>query len=503
MSTSVADVSLLLTNANGTVNQTQAASPKQSETESFTNYMNTSAEKSGNDTQEVNEPVRQTKTVVEKPGRKDLEQQTVDKQQATDEIETPKDPFEAVSECIIEIKDAIVSKFEISDEELIRTMETLNMTMVDLLNPDLLKDLMITLNGQEDIVSALTDETLYTDMMDIVNLATDLTEEVKETFELSDEDFSKLIDDVRTVETEQGLPEMPERPATSEEMPIVHEVPVEGKETIQTPETTATTATESETRAPEIRVEIRHSEETRTADPIVRETKDSETPVGQMSSKESVQSTQTGTQAVAQTGQSTMQRDDSEEQGASAQMAQTQQSQVSTTQVGDVVETVRTFSRYTENGEEIVRQLTDSIKVNISPEETSMELQLHPASLGAIHLNIASQNGIVTAQLLVQNETVRDALEAQLAQLQETFEEQGTKVEAVEVAVASYDLDRGPFQDRDDRQDRQNADDHSRTRRRTNLNLNDMNAEELELSEEDQLAKDVMEMNGTSVDFSA
>ena len=131
-----------------------------------------------------------------------------------------------------------------------------------------------------------------------------------------------------------------------------------------------------------------------------------------------------------------------------------------------------------------------------------MELQLHPASLGTIHMNIASQNGIVTAHLLVQNESVKAALEAQLATLQETFEEQGTKVEAVEVAVASYDLDRGPFQDRDDRQDRQNAD-TNRSRRRVNLNLNSPEADELELSEEDQLAKDVMEMNGTSVDFSA
>ena len=498
MSTSVADVSALLTTAPGTVNQTSAASQKSSETESFTSYMNTSAEKSEPDTQEMNEPVRQTKTVVEKPGRKDLEQQQPDDMQVTDEIEISKDPIDAVSESIIEIKDAIQSKFEISDEELIRTMETLNMTMVDLLDPDMLKDLMITLNGQEDIVSALTDEVLYTDMMDIVNLTTDLTNEVKETFRLNDEDFAKVIEDVRTVETEQGLPEMPkmvsvepennlETPVASKEMPIV-----EDEEELP----------QTETKAPEIRVEIRHSEETRTADPIVRETQDRATPISQM--QESVSdSTQTSTTQTVTQPQSMMQKDETEEQDASAQMAQSQQSQTSTQQVGDVVETVRTFSRYTENGEEIVRQLTDSIKVNISPEETSMELQLHPASLGAIHLNIASQNGIVTAQILVQNETVKGALEAQMAQLQETFAEQGTKVEAVEVAVASYDLNRGPFQDRDDRQDRQNADDHSRTRRRVNLNLNDLNADELELSEEDQLAKDVMEMNGTSVDFSA
>jgi flagellar hook-length control protein FliK len=181
-------------------------------------------------------------------------------------------------------------------------------------------------------------------------------------------------------------------------------------------------------------------------------------------------------------------------------MAQPQQT-TTTVQAGDVVQTVRTFSTYTD-GQEIVRQVTDFIRVNISPEETSMELQLHPASLGAIHMHIESQNGVITAQMLVQNESVKAALESQLMQLQETFAEQGTKVEAVEVAVASYDLDRGPFQDRDDRQDRQNADEQ-RGRRRVNLNLNDLNADDLELSEEDQLAKDVMEMNGTSVDFSA
>ena len=448
MSTSVADVSALLTNANGTVNQVPAV-PAPSETESFTNFMNASAEKTETK-EDVKETVKQTKTVVEKPGRKDLEQTTGEKPE-TDNID--KDPIDAVSEAVNEIKEAIRDKFSISDEELAAVMETLNMTMTDLLNPDLLKDLMVTLNGQEDLVSALTDETLYTDIKEIVNLANNLTDEIKENFNMNEEDFTKLIGEVKTVQDEI------EAPALNE--PNVQENP----------------------KVPEIRVEVNHSEEVRTADPV------SEAPQQVISADRT------------QSASKEMTREDSED--ASAQTAQPQQTQTQTqtVQVGDVVETVRTFSSYT-NGQEIVRQVTDFIRVNISPEETSMELQLHPASLGTIHMNIATQNGIVTAQLLVQSESVKEALESQLMQLQETFEEQGTKVEAVEVAVASYDLDRGPFQDRDDRQDRQNADEQ-RGRRRVNLNLNDLNADDLELSEEDQLAKDVMEMNGTSVDFSA
>lgn len=453
MSTSVAEVSALLTNANGTVNQVPAV-PAPSGTESFTNFMNASAEKTETKG-EVKETVKQTKTVVDKPGRKDLEQTTGEKPE-TDNID--KDPIDAVSEAVNKIKDAIREKFDISDEELAAVMETLNMTMTDLLNPDLLKDLMVTLNGQEDLVSALTDETLYTDIKEIVNLANNLTDEIKENFNLNEEDFAKLIEDVKTVQNEI-------------EAPIVNEPDVQDRPI-----------------APEIRVEVSRSEEARTVAPI--ENTNTEQPQQVMS----VGRTQNNA-----SGETT--RDDSED--ASAQTAQPQQTQTQTqtVQVGDVVETVRTFSSYND-GQEIVRQVTDFIRVNISPEETSMELQLHPASLGTIHMNIASQNGIVTAQLLVQNESVKEALESQLMQLQETFEEQGTKVEAVEVAVASYDLDRGPFQDRDDRQDRQNADEQ-RGRRRINLNLNDLNADDLELSEEDQLAKDVMEMNGTSVDFSA
>ncbi|MBP5383817.1 MAG: flagellar hook-length control protein FliK [Lachnospiraceae bacterium] len=453
MSTSVADVSAYLTKTQGAALKAQAQNPIPSDKSSFTNLMNTTAEKS-DDSRNANEPVKQTKTVVEKLGRKDLTEQQTENGRVNET--DGNEPFEAVSESITEVKDAILEKFDISEEALESVMETLNISMVDLLDPDALKDLMVALNGQEDVMSALTDEVLYTDMMEITSLATDLTDTIKETFTMSDEDFAKLIDDVRETEI---IPQS----VTDEDLAAVNDQ----------------TEAAEQPKAPEIRVEITRSEDVRTADPIS-------------------QPVQTEAAPIRQTQETDNEPDNNE---AFSQMGQPQQTQTNTHQVGDVVETVRQFSSHV-NGQEIVDQVTDYVKVNISPETTSMELQLHPASLGTIHMNIASQNGIVTAQLLVQNESVKAALEAQLATLQETFEEQGTKVEAVEVAVASYDLDRGPFQDRDDRQDRQNAD-TNRSRRRVNLNLNSPEADELELSEEDQLAKDVMEMNGTSVDFSA
>lgn len=135
-----------------------------------------------------------------------------------------------------------------------------------------------------------------------------------------------------------------------------------------------------------------------------------------------------------------------------------------------------------------------------------MELQLHPASLGTVNLQINSNGGVVSAHILVQNEAVRSALEGQLVQLLQTFEEQGQRVEAIEVSVAGYDLDRSLNQGSDtgsnERKDR-STEGVSRTSRRS-INLNELDEEDFEeLTEEEQLEAEIMTANGTSVDFKA
>jgi len=439
--TSVNDVSNLFT-VTGAVDKSSSSESKKSDSLSFAQFMNDTAGKSVTDTDQ-NDTVKQSKTVVEKPGRKDLDQETArpeEKQISDDQIET-------VAQAANQVKDAITEKFSISEEELAAVMNELGVTTIDLLDVNTLKNVIMEVTGSEDGLALLTNEDLYQNVMDVVNLASDLTDQIKEELSISDEQFDTLIEDVKSMDVK--------------------------------PEDKAIESVED--KAPEIRVEVTRSEESRTENPIeittpVKKQNDSDNGARMEddSSNQNKESEQTNSVAVTQT--------------------------VETHQVGDIVETVRQFSSYVD-GEEIVSQVRDSIKVNISPEETSMELQLHPASLGTVNLNVQSQNGVVTAQLLVQSETVKEALASQLVQLQDSLEEQGLKVEAVEVAVASYDLDRGPFQDRDDRQERQNADSK---RKRVNLNLNDLDADEISnLDDEDQLARHVMEMNGTSIDFSA
>lgn len=90
---------------------------------------------------------------------------------------------------------------------------------------------------------------------------------------------------------------------------------------------------------------------------------------------------------------------------------------------------------------EIAQQIIDQIRVTINPEQTTMELQLNPEHLGKVNLTISSKEGAVTAHFVVQNELAKEAVEGQMITLKETLDQQGIKVENIEVTVASYTFD--------------------------------------------------------------
>lgn len=87
---------------------------------------------------------------------------------------------------------------------------------------------------------------------------------------------------------------------------------------------------------------------------------------------------------------------------------------------------------------DMVFQLVNAIKVNISPSNTSLELSLTPETLGKIHLNITSENGVVTAKIETENEITKNAIEGQLEVLKENIQNQGVRVEAIEVTVTGF-----------------------------------------------------------------
>lgn len=102
----------------------------------------------------------------------------------------------------------------------------------------------------------------------------------------------------------------------------------------------------------------------------------------------------------------------------------------------------------------IVDQVVNQVKIRMMPETTSMELMLHPESLGRVSLQVTAVGGATKAMLIVENQMAKEALESQMITLKETFEEQGLKVDAVEVTVSEFGLD---HQERQDQQDQKNG----------------------------------------------
>lgn len=145
---------------------------------------------------------------------------------------------------------------------------------------------------------------------------------------------------------------------------------------------------------------------------------------------------------------------------------------------------------------DIIRQIIDNIKVNITKDVTSMELRLNPEHLGRVQISVASKNGIMQAQIVAETEAAKRAIENSIATLKETFNSQELKVEAVEVMVATYEFfnqgENGGFE----------HDGQSRTSGKNSaINLGDSSSDG-ELSEEEQLEVELMKAKGSSVSYS-
>lgn len=147
--------------------------------------------------------------------------------------------------------------------------------------------------------------------------------------------------------------------------------------------------------------------------------------------------------------------------------------------------------------EMIMHQITDYMRGNVTDGVSELEMQLHPESLGNLHVKLTAKEGMVTAQFTAQNDAVKAVIETQMIQLKETFKEQGITVEAIEVTVESHRFDENMHQNSG--QQNQNAAEAERPKvRRINLNLEE---EEEEFTEEERIAAELLRDSGGTVDY--
>lgn len=145
----------------------------------------------------------------------------------------------------------------------------------------------------------------------------------------------------------------------------------------------------------------------------------------------------------------------------------------------------------------IVNQIVERIRIEISSDNTSMELMLNPEHLGRLHLSVTSREGVMTAQFIVENETARQAIESQIQVLKDNLENQGVKVEAVEVSVSNMtEFTR-------DESSNSNAFEQSSEAKKKSRNSNINLFEDEEIDEQDAVVVEMMKHEGSNVNFTA
>ena len=146
----------------------------------------------------------------------------------------------------------------------------------------------------------------------------------------------------------------------------------------------------------------------------------------------------------------------------------------------------------------IMDQIMEHMDIKLNAEESTLQMQLHPEELGTLQVTISAKEGVMTAQFTAESEAVKAVLENQIIQLQDKFDQQNIKVEAIEISVATHGFEQNLQQD-DQSGNYQEEEKKARVRK---IDLGSLEAME-ELPEEDQVVADMMQLHGNRVDYMA
>ncbi|MBR5579263.1 MAG: flagellar hook-length control protein FliK [Lachnospiraceae bacterium] len=339
--------------------------------------------------------------------------------------------------------------FGVTVEEVETVLEMLGLTALDLLNSESITQVALALNPGKDALSVVTDEQLFLDLKSLMNKAEDLVKELQSKFGLNDAEMGAFLEALNATKKAEEL-------IATDELAVL-------------PESEDETLMLTERKNSMVEVEV------------VKDT-----------SLEAATALKTETDHKG--------RDASREDHGN--MGRESFSQNFLNRLAESVDKAQaTQAVYSSAGEEIIRQITEYIKLNIKPNTTEMELQLHPASLGNVKVQIASTEGVLTATFTTQNEAVKAALEAQLIQLKDNFAQQGLKVESIEVNVEAQGFERSLDQEKNRNQ--QYEENNKRNGRRIRLSalegFSELDLEELD--EADKVVADMMIRNGNTVDY--
>ena len=186
----------------------------------------------------------------------------------------------------------------------------------------------------------------------------------------------------------------------------------------------------------------------------------------------------------------------SQEMGGFAQMTASEQAE-GMSEISQ--ETPVSYATVTDT-HQIADQILERMKTVTDGDFSDVEMQLHPASLGTLHVHVTNNAGVITANFVTENEAVKAAVESQMVRLAEQFEAQGIKVDAVEVTIASHSFE----QNLESGQSGTGDETGRGTRRTRRIDLSgDEEPDTSSMEEDERIAAEMMAANGNKVDYMA
>ena len=401
---------------------------------------------------------------------------------------------QAVEEFAKEVQQEVKELLGVDDAQLEAAMKELGLTYQDLMDPVNLANLVMNLTGEEDQLGLLMNADFQELMQNVEVLSKNLLQELGMTPQEVAEVFAQLEQNAAqiTEEVPQQMQEVTDTQADVLKVQQTDDVQI----TEQKSQVTGLTETNAAaTESVESDGNVQNVEE-----PVSQEVR--------------VENDQTASQQEGQQEEAPENSMTTEDDASLLQQNDTTEKSIFTEHTfQQTVQTIRTDNitaapttavpqNVVFNTLDVIRQVSEFTRVMYQGDTTSMEMQLNPENLGKIYVQVTAKEGVVTAHLAVQNEIVKEALENQTIQLRENMNQQGIKVEAVEVTIASHEFERNLEQNQQGSAQDEQREQASESPRR-NISMNQLDELSGLMSEEEMLVAKIMRDNGNSVDFTA
>lgn len=364
----------------------------------------------------------------------------------------------------------VAEQLGVSEDSVKDMMESLGLTAFDLLNPENLAQLAMQLTGETSPMDLLMNDQFQGLMQQMDQLGGQLANELN----LQPAQMEELIAQMDILQTPETLTDEEMQVLTDEVQPMDKQADVFQKEP--------------------------KSDEVRTQQPQTKQTAEQQTMEQQTDAGDA--DSQTGDQ-VKSAQPEKMTADQTSSDVAKTQTAMQMQDTAGVQTMAHAADVTSETSYISVDTMDLLEQVAEQIRVNVSEGTSSMEMQLNPENLGKVYVNISSKEGVIHAQLAASNEAVRAALETQVADLRQNLNQAGVKVDAVEVTVASHEFEKNLEQNQESEKQQGERQQEQSGGRRRNLNLSSLDELSGLMTEEETLAAQMMRDNGNSMDVTA